>query len=61
MKCKKSRDKQKVHQYYTINCLISLRLEVSGQAEVITHVVDLQKLFPISKLMVRSFFFDICW
>ena len=45
-KCKKLRDKQKVYQYYTINGLIRLRIEESGQAKTITHMVDLQNLFP---------------
>ena len=45
-KCKKLRDKQKVHQYYTINGLNRLRTEESGQAKIITHMVDLQNLFP---------------
>ena len=45
-KCKKSRDKQKVHQYYTINSLIRLQIEESGQAKIITHMVDLPNLFP---------------
>ena len=45
-KCKKLRDKQKVHQYYTINGLIRLRIEESGQAKIITHIDDLQNLFP---------------
>ena len=45
-KCKKLRDKQKVHQYYTINGLIRLRIEESSQAKIITHAVDLQNLFP---------------
>ena len=45
-KCKKSRDKQKVHQYYTINGLIRLQIEESGQAKIITHMVDLPNLFP---------------
>ena len=45
-KCKNIRDKQKVHQYYTINGLICLRIEVSVQAKFITHLVDLQNLFP---------------
>ena len=45
-KCKKLRDKQKGHQYYTINGLIRLRIEESGQAKIITHMVDLQNLFP---------------
>ena len=40
-KCKKLRDKQKVHQYYTITGLIRLRIEESGQAKIITHMVDL--------------------
>ena len=42
-KCKKLRDKQKLHQYYTIN---GLRIEESDQAKIITHMVDLQNLFP---------------
>ena len=45
-KCKKLRDKQKVYQHYTINGLIRLRIEESGQAKTITHMVDLQDLFP---------------
>ena len=45
-KYKKLRDKQKVYQYYTINGLIRLRIEESVQAKTITHMVDLQDLFP---------------
>ena len=45
-KCKKLRVKQKVHQYYTINCLTRLQIEEFGQAKIITHMVDLQNLFP---------------
>ena len=45
-KCKKLRVKQKVYQYYTINGLIRLRTEEYGQAKTITHMVDLQNLFP---------------
>ena len=45
-KCKKLRDKQKVHQYYTINGLIYLRTKESGQAKIITHMIDLESLFP---------------
>ena len=41
-KCKKLRDKQKLHQYYTINGLIRLRIEESGQPKSITHMVVLQ-------------------
>ena len=44
-KCKKLMDKQKLYQYYTINGLIRLRIEESGQAKTITHMVDLQNLF----------------
>ena len=43
-KCKKLRDKQKVHEYYRTNALIRLRIEESGQRKIITHMVDLQKL-----------------
>ena len=42
----KNWDKQKVYQYYTINGLIRLRTEESGQAKTITHMADLQNLFP---------------
>ena len=49
-KCKKLRDKQKVHQYYTINGLIRLQIEESGQAKIITPMVDLLKLFPNIKI-----------
>ena len=45
-KCKKIRGRQKVHQYYTINGLIFLRIEESDQVKIITHMVDLQNLFP---------------
>ena len=45
-KCKKLRDKQKVHRYYTINGLIYLRIKESGQAKIITHMIDLESLFP---------------
>ena len=45
-KYKKLRDKQKVYQCYAINGLIRLRIEESGQAKTITHMVDLQDLFP---------------
>ena len=45
-KCKKLRDKQKVHHYYTIIVIIRLRIEEPGQAKTITHMVDLQNLFP---------------
>ena len=42
----KLRDKWKVYQYYTINGLIRLRIEKSGQAKTISYMVDLQSLFP---------------
>ena len=56
-KCKKLRDKQKVHQYYPINGLIRLRMEEPGQAKIITHVVDLKICSPISKLIDCSCIF----
>ena len=45
-KCKKLRDKQKIHQHYTTNALIRSRIEESGQRKIITDMVDLQKLLP---------------
>ena len=35
-----------MHQYYTINGLIRSRIEEFGQAKIITHMVDLQNVFP---------------
>ena len=43
---KKLRDKQKVHQYCTINGLVRLRIKESGQAKIITHMTDIQNLSP---------------
>ena len=63
-KCKKLREKQKVYQYYTINGLIRLRIQESGPAKTITHMVDLQNLFPdidIDSFCSSIFFPDICW
>ena len=45
-KCKKLRKKQKVYQYYTINWSFRLRIEESGQAKTIIHMVDPQNFFP---------------
>ena len=44
--CKNLRDKQKIRQYYTVNGLIHLQIEESGPKKIITHMVDLQNLFP---------------
>ena len=38
IKCKKLKDRLKVHQYYKINGLIRLRIDESGQAKIITHM-----------------------
>ena len=45
-KCKKLKEKQKVDQYFTINCLTRLRIEESGQTKIINHMVDLQNMLP---------------
>ena len=63
-KCKKLREKLKVYQYYTINGLIRLRIQESGPAKTITHMVDLQNLFPdidIDSFCSSIFFPDISW
>ena len=44
-KCKKLRAIQKTHQLYTINGLIRAKLEETGPSKIITHMVDLKKLF----------------
>lgn len=61
-KCKKLRGKQKVHQYYTLFGLICLQIEKSGQVKIITHMVDLQNLFPNIEIeSLHLFVSDICW
>ena len=45
-KCKKLRAIQKIHQFYTISGLTRLKLEETGPSKIITHMVDLKKLFP---------------
>ena len=55
--CKKLRDKQKLHQYYAVNGLIRLRIEESGQAKIITHVVDLENLFSVIEIDSLQLFF----
>ena len=45
-KCKKLRAVQKIHQFYTISGLIRVKLEQTDPSKVITHMVDLKKLFP---------------
>ena len=43
--CKKLNGKQEVNQHYTINVLIRFRIEESGQAKIVTQMVDLHNLF----------------
>ena len=45
-KCIKLRAIQKTHQFYTISGLICVKLEETGPSSIITHMVDLKKLFP---------------
>ena len=45
-KCKKLSDIQKIHQFYTIGGLIRVTLEETSPSKIITHVVNLKKLFP---------------
>ena len=49
-KFKKLKDEQKIHQYYAINGLTRLRIEEYAQAKIITHMDDLQSLFPNMKI-----------
>ena len=45
-KCKKLGANQKLHQFYTINGIVLVKLEVNGPPKSITHMLDLVKLFP---------------
>ena len=45
-KCKKLRANQKLHQFYTINGIVHVKLEENGPPKSITHMLDLVNLFP---------------
>ena len=45
-KCKKLRAIQKIYQFYTIIGLIGVKLDEIGLSKIITHMVDLNELFP---------------
>ena len=45
-KCKKLRVNQKLHQFYTINGIVRVKLEENGPLKSITHMLDLVNLFP---------------
>ena len=44
-------------KYINTTQLTRLRIEEPDQAKVVTHMIDLQNLFPISKLVICSSFF----
>ena len=45
-KCKKLRANKKLHQFYTINGIVRVKLEENGPPKSITHMLDLVNLFP---------------
>ena len=45
-KCKKLRANQKLHQFYTVNGIVRVKLEENGPPKGITHMLDLVNLFP---------------
>ena len=45
-KCKKLRANQKLHQFYTINGIVRVKLEENSPPRSIIHMLDLANLFP---------------
>ena len=45
-KCRKLRANQKLHQFYTINGIVRVKLEENCPPKSITHMLDLVNLFP---------------
>ena len=45
-KCKKFRANQKLHQCYTLNGIVRVKLEENGLPRSIAHMLDLPNLFP---------------
>ena len=40
------RANQKLHQFYTVNGIVQVKLEENGPPKSITHILDLVNLFP---------------
>ena len=49
-KCKKLRSNQKLHQLYTINGIVRIKLEENGPSKSITRMLDLINLFSDIKI-----------
>ena len=45
-KCKRLKGDKKIHQFYTNNGILRLKLVENGSMKTITHVNDLKDLFP---------------
>ena len=41
-KCKKLKEIQQIHQFYTISGLIRVKLKETGPSKIITHIADLK-------------------
>ena len=45
-KCKAIKNKKKLHQFYTINRIIRVKLVEHGPVKSVTHISDLEEFFP---------------
>ena len=45
-KCKAIKNKNELHQFYTISGIIKVKLVEHGPVKSVTHISDLEELFP---------------
>ena len=46
IKCKAIKNKNILHQFYTINGIVRVKLVEHGPVKTVTHISDLEELFP---------------
>ena len=56
-KCKASKNKNKLHQFYTINGIIKVKLIEHSSVKTVTHISDLDELFPDINIDDLQYFF----
>ena len=56
-KCKAIKNKNKLHQFYTINGIIKVKLVEHSSVKTVTHISDLDELFPDINIDDLQYFF----
>ena len=56
--CKKLRQRHLIHQYHTISGTVRVKVEKNGSPKFITHMVDLEQLFPEADIINLSWIYN---